>query len=239
MEVDLNWAATYALNISGGLALYDAKLTEDYCSQTDANGMPVPDCYLPTRPYDRALAGSRLPLTARVKGNATARYTFDIADYSAYTSGLTINLATVDGPYRNIEGVIGGSGNDTLLGGAGSDTFVGGSGNDRLDLGSDANVDVIVFLMTSDSDSSTRRDQISRFFSGTDDIDIRAIDANYSTSGNATFKYTGTTATANSVWYSKSGSDVIVYGDVNGDRTADFQFQLTGIGSVLGSDFLL
>lgn len=133
----------------------------------------------------------------------------------------------------------GGSGNDTLLGGAGSDTFVGGSGIDRLDLGSDSNVDVIVFLVTSDSASSSNRDQISRFGSGIDDIDVRAIDANLSTSGNAAFKYTGMTAAANSIWYAKSGSDLIVYGDVNGDRTADFQFQLTGVGSVSGSDFLL
>jgi outer membrane receptor protein involved in Fe transport len=91
MEVDLNWAATYALNISGGLALYDAKLTQDYCSVTDTNGLPVPDCYLASRPYDRALAGSRLPLTARVKGNLTARYTFDLGRYEAHWQASVIH----------------------------------------------------------------------------------------------------------------------------------------------------
>ncbi|RYZ71263.1 MAG: TonB-dependent receptor, partial [Lysobacteraceae bacterium] len=36
MELELNWAATYNLNISGGAAFYDAKLTENFCGLTDA-----------------------------------------------------------------------------------------------------------------------------------------------------------------------------------------------------------
>ena len=82
-EIDLNWAATYNLTISGGFAWYDAKLTADYCAQSDANGIPVPDCYLSSRPYDRALAGSRLPVTAKFKGNLTGRYIWDIGEYEA------------------------------------------------------------------------------------------------------------------------------------------------------------
>ncbi len=83
-EVDLNWAATYNLTISGGFAWYDAKLTADYCAQTDANGTPVPECYAPERPFDRALAGSRLPVTAKFKGNLTGRYIWDIGEYEAH-----------------------------------------------------------------------------------------------------------------------------------------------------------
>ena len=82
-EIDLTWAASYNLTISGGFAWYDAKLTADYCAQSDANGIPVPDCYLPSRPYDRALAGSRLPVTAKFKGNLTGRYIWDIGEYEA------------------------------------------------------------------------------------------------------------------------------------------------------------
>lgn len=84
LETELRWAATYNLALSGGLALYNAELTEDYCSQTDADGKPVPDCYLPDMPYDRALKGSRLPVTAKFKGNLTARYTFDMAGGEAF-----------------------------------------------------------------------------------------------------------------------------------------------------------
>ncbi|MCY7354919.1 MAG: TonB-dependent receptor, partial [Lysobacter sp.] len=84
VEIDLNWAATYNLRVSGGFAWYDAKLTKDYCAQTDANGVPVPDCYLPSRPFDRALAGSRLPVTPEFKGNLTGRYTWDVAAGEAH-----------------------------------------------------------------------------------------------------------------------------------------------------------
>ncbi len=83
VEMDLTWAATYNLQITGGFAFYDAKLTKDFCSQTEADGVtPVADCYLPIGDfndlgYDRAFAGTRLPVTARFKGNVNARYSFD------------------------------------------------------------------------------------------------------------------------------------------------------------------
>ena len=91
-EVELNWAASYNLNISGGFAIYDATITEDYCSQTDPNGKPVPECYDIGRPYDRALAGSRLPLTAEFKGNVTARYTFELGSYEAFWQATVMHL---------------------------------------------------------------------------------------------------------------------------------------------------
>ena len=66
----------------------------------------------------------------------------NVLDYSSYTSGLTVNLATgsatgVQGGVQNVQVVLGGSGNDTLsagstnailLGGAGDDVLTGGSG---------------------------------------------------------------------------------------------------------------
>src|SRR4029453_5951557 len=44
LEMDVNWAATYNLQISAGVAFYDAQLTENYCGFTDVNGKPVTDC---------------------------------------------------------------------------------------------------------------------------------------------------------------------------------------------------
>lgn len=79
LEADLAWAATYNLTVTGGIALYDAELTENYCGFTDADGRPVTDCADPEAP-----AGTRLPITARFKGNLTARYTFDIGEYEAF-----------------------------------------------------------------------------------------------------------------------------------------------------------
>lgn len=84
-EIDLKWAATYNLAISGGFAWYDAKLTEDYCAETDAEGRPVAACFGPLADSpDRAFKGSRLPVTARFKGNLTGRYTRDVGEYEAH-----------------------------------------------------------------------------------------------------------------------------------------------------------
>ena len=79
MELDLNWAASYNLTIGGGVAFYDAKLTDNYCGYTDGSGNPVTDCADPEAPD-----GTQLPVTPKFKGNLVARYTFDLADGEAY-----------------------------------------------------------------------------------------------------------------------------------------------------------
>nr|WP_283806333.1 DUF5801 repeats-in-toxin domain-containing protein [Bradyrhizobium viridifuturi] len=74
----------------------------------------------------------------------------DIVDYRDDTTGVTVNLQTGTGTggsaqgdtYSSIEGILGGSGNDTLTGlaaggnyldgGAGNDTLNGGAGNDTF-----------------------------------------------------------------------------------------------------------
>ena len=94
-ETSLNWAATYNLHLSGGLSLYDAKLTANYCGATDAAGVPITICpagsfKFPNGP--QAASGTRLPLTAKVKGNLTARYTFDVGDYEAYVQGSFVGV---------------------------------------------------------------------------------------------------------------------------------------------------
>jgi outer membrane receptor protein involved in Fe transport len=86
LETDIRWNATYNLALTGGLAFYDAKLTEDYCGKTSPiTGDAITDCpagsvvdgiAFPNGPD--APAGSRLPVTARFKGNLTARYTTDL-----------------------------------------------------------------------------------------------------------------------------------------------------------------
>jgi outer membrane receptor protein involved in Fe transport len=79
LEVDLNWAATYNLQIGGGFAMYNAKLTANYCGFTDANGVPVTTCATPEAP-----SGTQLPVTPKFKGNLIARYSFDFAGGEAY-----------------------------------------------------------------------------------------------------------------------------------------------------------
>ena len=86
LEMDVNWAATYNLRLTAGVGFYDAELTENYCGDVDANGNPITVCNAPQAPD-----GTRLPVTADYKGNLTARYSFDIADYEAYWQSSVVH----------------------------------------------------------------------------------------------------------------------------------------------------
>ncbi len=70
LESQLNWQASYNLNLSAGIALYNAKLTANYCGFTDANGNAVTDCPAGTinpRPAigtgPQSPKGTQLPIT--------------------------------------------------------------------------------------------------------------------------------------------------------------------------------
>ena len=114
----------------------------------------------------------------------------DVADYSYLTTGTTFNMAQFGGAsyqtvsvapgdvdfVRNIEGLIGTTGDDSILGdakdnylggAAGNDTFVGGLGNDTIDGG--AGSDTI--------DYSSRTTALSIVLNGANAISV-AVDAN-------------------------------------------------------------
>ena len=98
METELNWAATYNLQLSGGLAYYDAKLTANYCGYTDANGKPVTDCATPQAPK-----GSQLPVTPKFKGNLVARYTWDVGENEAFLQGAVVHVGKRRSDLRTLE----------------------------------------------------------------------------------------------------------------------------------------
>jgi Ca2+-binding RTX toxin-like protein len=64
-----------------------------------------------------------------------------VLDYSAYTTHVSVNLAThtatgVGGGVFNIQGVIGGKGGNVLIGGSGRDLLIAGPGRSVLQAGS-------------------------------------------------------------------------------------------------------
>ena len=99
-EMELNWAATYNLQISGGAAFYDAKLTENFCGLTDLTGEPITQCVDGTVNPDtgelftgpEAPSGTQLPVTPKFKGNLTARYSFDVGGFQAYVQGGLVHV---------------------------------------------------------------------------------------------------------------------------------------------------
>jgi iron complex outermembrane receptor protein len=90
VEVDLQWAATEAFTLYGGLAFQKAELAEDFCKLLDADGDPLPEAQcldddgLPT-PF--APEGTRLPTTPEFKANLTGRYEFPMAGLDAHLQG--------------------------------------------------------------------------------------------------------------------------------------------------------
>ena len=179
----------------------------------------------------------------------------DTASYAGATAGVTANLANAAANTRDAKGDVyvsieyltgtsyadklygnaganalsGGSGDDLLSGGAGKDILYGGLGADSLTGG--AGADTFVFKALSDTKIATTGIDTIFDFSGVsgDRLDLSAIDANSSASGNQAFTFIGTaafTGKAGELNYSKQASDTYIYGDTNGDKKADFAIHL-------------
>lgn len=134
----------------------------------------------------------------------------------------------------------GNGGNDYLYAGGGKDTLSGGSGGDKLYGGTDGLADAFVFTSASHSAVGAGRDVVYNFTRGADDIDLHTIDAVASTaSTNEAFLFSGKTAQAHSVWFAVAGANVVVKGDISGDKVADFEIQVNGLSTLNALDFLL
>jgi outer membrane receptor protein involved in Fe transport len=87
IESDITWAATYDFTLIGGVAFYDAELSENYCGRTEDDGTPITDC---TPDVPQAPSGTRLPIVAEFKGNMTGRYTFEMGSLASYVQGSLV-----------------------------------------------------------------------------------------------------------------------------------------------------
>lgn len=136
----------------------------------------------------------------------------------------------------------GAGGNDTLKGGAGNDKLYGGVGKDKLTGGADA--DTFIFKSVADSTvAASGRDTIYDFSrSQKDKIDLAAIDANTTVKADQAFKFIGTEKfhkKAGELRYEQKSGNIYVYGDVDGDGTADFAIHLSGSLTLAKGDFIL
>jgi outer membrane receptor protein involved in Fe transport len=98
LESQLNWQASYNLNLSAGVAFYNAKLTKPYCGFLDASGNPSTDCPAgtlnPSTGNDgpQAPSGTRLPITPRFKGNLIARYSFNVGSNDGFVQAAFVHV---------------------------------------------------------------------------------------------------------------------------------------------------
>jgi Ca2+-binding RTX toxin-like protein len=180
--------------------------------------------------------------------SATAAITVDLvkgtATSAAGKDAAKIGTDTLSG----IENVIAGNYNDIVKGNTGSNVLNGGLGSDSLYGGVDKVKDVFDFNTITESKVGTTRDKVYDFIAKIDKIDLGGIDANTATAktGDQAFLFNGTTAKANSVWYkvadvdgSSATKDIVLYADVDGNTTADFEIGLVGVTSIAATDFVL
>lgn len=140
---------------------------------------------------------------------------------------------TLNGGSGN-DSLSGGDGNDTLIGGVGKDTLVGGNGNDVFDFNA----------LSEMGTSSATWDVISSFIRGQDKIDLSTLDADTATTSNDIFDsltvggtFSGSFASAGDLYFDNVAK--MLYGNTDGDVTAEFAIQISGVTTLSTSDFIL
>ncbi|UZE21576.1 putative Ig domain-containing protein [Pseudomonas sp. B21-056] len=184
--------------------------------------------------FEQALAGVTVTLSTSAQQNTAGSGLDTLKNIenltgSAYADTLTGNSA------GNI--LDGGAGNDTLVGGSGDDRLIGGAGTDNLTGGTGA--DTYAFGALTDMGTGALRDVINGFKSTElDHLDLTGLDANPLTAHIDAFTFIGSNAfdTTNATGQLRF-ADGILYGSVDADATAEFEFELVGVKELHASDF--
>lgn len=144
----------------------------------------------------------------------------DLADAMDFT-GITLT---------GIAGISGGKGNDTITGSAGADVILGGAGRDLLTGGLGA--DSFVFVAAGESRAGAQADRITDFTSGSDLINLSALDADPLTAGDQAFSFIGSAAfnmVAGEVRVTDSGAGYgILSVDIDGNGISDLDIRVVG-----------
>jgi Ca2+-binding RTX toxin-like protein len=173
------------------------------------------------------------------KGIDTVRTLVDHYSLDPHVENLrllgTDDLAAAGNSRDNI--IIGNDGDNNILGGLGKDILTGGKGRDGF-----------LFETLADSSTGLARDVIKDFSEDIDRIDLSLIDAVTSTVPDDAFVWIGGAAfsgVAGQLHVTKidmagTASDkTIVAGDVDGNKVADFQIELSGLHKLDAGDFVL
>jgi Ca2+-binding RTX toxin-like protein len=174
-----------------------------------------------------------LPLAGANQGNDT------VLSYISYTlpsgvENLTLEpgAGAINGTGNSLDNVIiGNESNNVITGGPGVDTLTGGAG-----------ADTFVFATGDTGAVAGKRDAITDFTPGTDQIDLTGWDADTATAGTQAFRFLGSAAFDGSpaalhTVYDSVHNVTILEGDTNGDKVADFGIELAGNLTLTTADF--
>ncbi|WP_196221768.1 right-handed parallel beta-helix repeat-containing protein [Sphingobium sp. CAP-1] len=136
----------------------------------------------------------------------------------------------------------GGAGNDVINGGAGNDLIEGGAGRDVLTGG--AGKDSFIFRAGDLTGTTKAAPEIITDFSRADGerINLSAIDARSGTLADDAFSFIGTKAfsgKAGELRFELVDGHAMAFGDINGDKIADFALHVQSVTTFVASDFIL
>lgn len=97
IEGDLSWNILDDLNLSIAGTYADAKLTTDFCKYKFANGAAYTPTSCASDPDPTQLlapSGTRLPVTPKVKANATVRYKFVVDGFNSFVQGSALTQSS-------------------------------------------------------------------------------------------------------------------------------------------------
>lgn len=126
--------------------------------------------------------------------------------------------------------IVGRAGNDKIGGGTGLDRMTGGTGNDQFDV-----------RLNDTGVGLGKRDIITDFQHGADDILLARIDANVGKVGDQAFTFIGVKAFtgAGQLRFFHEGDHTVIQASTDADRAAEFELQLSGKIALTAIDFVL
>lgn len=175
----------------------------------------------------------------------------DVISYEARDDDPSLGGVTVDlgagkaqtGANRfetllGIENAIGSGSDDALFGNALANRLTGGGGFDQMT--GRAGADVFAFRTAAEARSVPDAIDLVTDFSHAqgDRIDLTGIDAKAGVAGNQAFTFIGGNGFTGQKGQLRF-ADQILYGDMNGDRVADFEIGLLNVPSLVAADILL
>lgn len=137
------------------------------------------------------------------------------------------------------------AGDDVLDGGAGADALYGNRGADTMTGGDNDRRDRFIFFNANESEAGAgNRDIITDFHHGEDRIEISRLDADLTQGFKQQFEFigqSGFSGDAGELRYQQfNGSNMtLIQADLDGDRVADFEIELSGIVALDAGDFLI